>query len=185
MESRAECELGEEKNALNSQLSSLDSPLVSQLSSLNSPLISQLSTLVTPNQVSSGSCIRQICRLHWRDYWLAYVAPLIVIATAMLINFNVGLALLMVYMVALPMVLVLLYFNYALTLEMRWSLISKDLALDADTLVLTPTTDTRLTPWRLPLSEITAAEHRDGVLILHLARKPKTPRYRLLILNAS
>ena len=97
------------------------------------PLFSTISC-----QVSSAQYLRQLGLMYLHDRWPWLVAPLLVCAAlaAWLGDVRWAVVGLMVLFVVIPMILALSYINYALSLEARWSLLSKTLMLTDDGIML-------------------------------------------------
>lgn len=102
--------------------------------------------------VPTSHYLRQLGRLYLRDRWPWLVAPFVLcgILSAALSDVRWVIVGLMILFIAIPMILALAYINYALSMEARWSVLSKTLTLDNDGLLLQFEDDRmhdRLIPW--------------------------------------
>lgn len=83
-------------------------------------------------QVTSSTYLSLLSRMYLRARWSWLSLPVVLCVTlaALLADVRWLIVGLMVLFVVIPMLLALAYFNYALSLEARWSLLSKDLTLN-------------------------------------------------------
>ena len=82
--------------------------------------------------VPTSHYLRQLGRLYLLDRWPWLLAPLLLcgILAAALSDVRWAVVGLMLLFMVIPMVLSLAYINYALSMEARWSVLSKSLTID-------------------------------------------------------
>ncbi len=78
-------------------------------------------------KVTSGDYIKRLCSLFMADHWVWFALPVLILASLAVLNIDFLIVALMAVFIIIPMVLTLLYFNYALTDEARISITEKEL----------------------------------------------------------
>lgn len=81
-------------------------------------------------RVNAGEYLAVLRRLYLRRNWWWITLPVASLCVLGFVNINFLVAGLFIGFVALPMLLVLIYFNYTLTHEVQWSLRPKNVTCD-------------------------------------------------------
>lgn len=110
--------------------------------------------------------------------WLAL--PVVVCLAAGFIDVRFLIAGLLFLVVVMPMVVALIYYNYALVQESRWSILTKEIDFDDDKLTLRFSHE-RMSDVALPYSGFESRTVSHSCLILFLDRR----RYRFLAIPLS
>ena len=122
-------------------------------------------------------------RVMWRQFfgrqwpWFALPVGACAVMAAVLADVRWLLAALMVTCLLAPMALVLVYINYALTLEVRWSLMSKTAVIDQNGIHLTFDHE-RMRPTTIAWSDVASATRDEKAIYLNL----KVRRYNFLMI---
>ena len=87
-------------------------------------------------KVSSSEYVKRLFSLFMTYYWALFLLPVLVLASLSVVNVDFLIVALMAIFIMIPMVLTLLYFNYALTDEARLSISEKELKVTVDGLHL-------------------------------------------------
>lgn len=126
-------------------------------------------------RVGAGDYQRMMWRLFFGRWWPWLVLPLAAAAAMLLAGVDVRwlLAALMLVCLAFPMILVLVYINYALTIEARWSLMEKTARLDTSGIHLT-FTDERMRPRTIRWADVTHITRDSRAYYLHLRARRYT-----------
>lgn len=135
-----------------------------------------------PFAVSSGQYMRPMLRMYFGRNWWWFVVPIFITLGLMLFLHDTRwliVCLMLIFMV-FPMVLILIYFNYALTLEVRWSIMDKSMLLDDTGLHLT-FTDKRMHPRDITWSDISSITRDRNAFYFHL----KVRRYNYVMIPCS
>ena len=135
-----------------------------------------------PFAVSSGQYIRPMLRMYFGRNWWWFVVPILVILGLMLVMHDARwliVCLMLIFMV-FPMILILIYFNYALTLEVRWSLMEKSMIIDEEGLHLS-FTDKRMHQRDIAWSDISNITRDRNAFYFHL----KVRRFNYLMIPCS
>ncbi len=129
--------------------------------------------------VSAGEYQRVMWRMYFGRNWWWMVLPLVLCAVLAAVMADVRwlLAGLMLLFMVFPMLLVLVYIRYALTLEVRWSLMEKTAVMDREGIHLT-FTDARMKPRTIAWGEVSAVTRDSQAMCFHL----RVRRYNFLML---
>lgn len=130
-------------------------------------------------KVASGEYMKPMLRMFFARNAVWFVLPLLLTMAPAVYHADVRWAIvgLMLVFMVFPMAMVLIYINYALTLEVRWSLMEKTMVVDGEGLHLT-FTDSRMRPRHIPWSEITQISRDKTAFYLHL----KVRRYNFVMI---
>jgi len=132
-------------------------------------------------QVSSSDYMQRVGSLFVADNWLWMVLPVAVCGVlGAWMDVRFWIVALMVLLVVLPMVLALLYFYYGLSPEARWSLMEKEVTIDASGLTLT-FAHPQMQPHTVAWNDVRAVLIKKDCLLL----MSPTRRYACLMLPAS
>ena len=119
-------------------------------------------------KVNSGEYMRPLWTMYFKRNWMWFMLPLLACGVAGMLHdvrwFIVGLMILFMFF---PMFMVLIYLNYALTLEVRWSLMEKTVTMDETGLHLS-FTDSRMKPRLIAWNGIKKVTHDDKYYYFHL-----------------
>ncbi|MBR6284537.1 MAG: hypothetical protein IKR25_09625 [Muribaculaceae bacterium] len=120
-------------------------------------------------KVDAGDYQRVMWRLFFGRHWPWFALPVAACGGVAALQSDVRwlLAALMLLCLVFPMVLVLVYINYALTLEVRWSLMEKTAVFDNQGIHLT-FTDQRMKPRTIGWGDIASATRDRRALYFHL-----------------
>lgn len=128
-------------------------------------------------KVSASDYMRQLCGLYFAHKWIFFVLPVLLCACLSVVNVNFFLVALMLLFVVIPMVLSLLYFNYALTPEVRWSVLDKSIDIDDNGLTLHFDAESKIDhDVVIPWNDVTSLIVKKRFLLLGL----KVRRYAFL-----
>lgn len=97
--------------------------------------------IIYKSKVSSSEYIRRLFAIFMTDNWVWFVIPVVAIAGLSFLNPKFIIVALMVVFIVIPMVLSLLYFNYALNNEARISIIEKGIELKVEGIFFKPLQD--------------------------------------------
>lgn len=114
---------------------------------------------------------RKYLRRNW--WWLALYAAVCV--TMSFFDIRLMIAGLLLLVVVLPMLLALIYFNYALVQESRWSILQKSIAVSADAMTMT-FEHPKMSPVTVRWADIEGYEVSQHCLVLDLDSR----RYRFV-----
>ena len=124
-------------------------------------------------KVESGQYMRPLWQMYFRRNWPWFLLPLVVCGIGGLLMHDVRwlvVGLMLVFMV-FPMLMILIYINYALTLEVRWSLMEKTVEIDKEGLHLT-FTDQRMKSRNIAWHDIKMVTRDDRYYYFHLRVRP-------------
>lgn len=135
-----------------------------------------------PFAVSSGQYMRPMLRMYFGRNWWWFVVPIFFTLGLMLILHDTRwlIVCLMLFFMVFPMVLILIYFNYALTLEVRWSIMEKSVLIDDRGMHLT-FTNKRMHPRDIAWSDISSITRDRNAFYFHL----KVRRYNYVMIPCS
>ncbi len=86
--------------------------------------------------VSAGEYARTVFSIFFAENWFWFLFPLIFFALLSVFDVRFLIVALMVLFIIIPMIGALLYINYLLTLETRWSIVEKELLVGDEGLTL-------------------------------------------------
>lgn len=130
--------------------------------------------------VAASELVAQLCRLFFARNWMWFALPVLVLAALAFVNVNFLLVALMTLFVVYPMVLTLVYFNYAFTPEARWSILAKEINLDDDGLHM-HFEHVSMQPHTIKWSEVSSMKWGSNSLLLML----RGSKYIFLAIPAS
>lgn len=130
-------------------------------------------------RVESGQYVRPMMRMFFGRNWPWFILPLVACAIigAITKDFRWLIVGLMLVFMVFPMVVALIYFSYALTLETRWSLMEKTATFDKDGIGLT-FVDSRMKARHIKWTDITHVTRNKDAYFFHL----KVRRYNFLMI---
>ncbi|MGN0229446.1 MAG: hypothetical protein ACI4BH_06520 [Muribaculaceae bacterium] len=90
-----------------------------------------------PFSISSATYTQLVFRGYFARYWWLYVLPLIILTVLTFYNINFLYTILMLCFILFPMALIMVYFWYLLTEEIRWSILEKEMTVNDSGIMLT------------------------------------------------
>ena len=90
-----------------------------------------------PFAISSANYTRLVFRGYFARYWWLYALPLAILITLTFYNINFLYTILMLCFIVFPMALIMVYFWYLLTGEIRWSILEKEMTINDSGMMLT------------------------------------------------
>lgn len=129
-------------------------------------------------RVEAGAYISRLGKMALAARWWLLAIPFVLaVAVGAAFGSKWGLAVAVLGLAAVPMLLSLAYLNYAFSPEARWSILAKDILIDAQGVRL-QFADGRLSPKLIAKSEFSHV----GVTSSHLLLIFKTPRFTFLMI---
>ena len=128
-----------------------------------------ISIYLEPFKVTSSEYMRPMILMFFRRNWWWFILPVAVTIALMVLLNDVRwliVGLMLVFMV-FPMILALIYFNYALTIVVRWSLMEKSILLDDEGLHL-DFVDKRMRPRTISWRDIASVTRDDKAYYFNL-----------------
>lgn len=86
--------------------------------------------------ITTSEYSRLLFSIFWSDNWFWFVLPVVLFAALGLLDWRYFVVALMTVLVVIPMVMALIYFNYMLTVETRWSIVEKTVSAGSGGLLL-------------------------------------------------
>lgn len=129
--------------------------------------------------VSSQQYMRPMLRMYFGRNWWWFVIPILITLGLMFVFHDerwLIVCLMLIFMI-FPMILVLIYFNYALTLEVRWSIMEKTITINDDGMHLI-FTDQRMRSRDISWREISSITRDNNAFYFHL----KVRRYNYVMI---
>ena len=90
-----------------------------------------------PFAISSAIYTKLVFRGYFARYWWLYALPLSILIILTFYNINFLYTILMLCFIVFPMALIMVYFWYLLTGEIRWSILEKEMAISDSGIMLT------------------------------------------------
>lgn len=90
-----------------------------------------------PFAISSAIYTKLVFRGYFARYWWLYALPLSILIILTFYNINFLYTILMLCFIVFPMALIMVYFWYLLTGEIRWSILEKEMAISGSGIMLT------------------------------------------------
>ena len=90
-----------------------------------------------PFAISSAIYTKLVFRGYFAQYWWLYALPLSILIILTFYNINFLYTILMLCFIVFPMALIMVYFWYLLTGEIRWSILEKEMAISDSGIMLT------------------------------------------------
>ena len=87
--------------------------------------------------ISSTIYTKLVFRGYFARYWWLYALPLSILIILTFYNINFLYTILMLCFIVFPMALIMVYFWYLLTGEIRWSILEKEMAISDSGIMLT------------------------------------------------
>ncbi|MBO7608987.1 MAG: hypothetical protein J6S96_02130 [Muribaculaceae bacterium] len=137
---------------------------------------------IKPFAVTSGQYMRPMLRMFFGRNWWWFVVPILIMLGLMSVLHDARwliVCLMLIFMI-FPMILILIYFNYALTLEVRWSIMEKAMMIDDKGLHLT-FSDERMHSRDIAWSDISSITRDRNAFYFHL----NVRRYNYVMLPCS
>ena len=97
--------------------------------------------IIYNSKVSSSEYIKRLFTIFMSDNWAWFVFPVVAIASLSVLNLKFIIVALMVVFIVIPMVLSLLYFNYALSNEALITITEKYVELKVEGITFKPLQD--------------------------------------------
>lgn len=130
-------------------------------------------------KISSSEYIKRLFAIFMADNWAWFVVPTVVLAGLSALNIKFIILALMFVFIVVPMVLSLLYFNYALTDEARISISDKNIELNVEGIVFNLLQD-NVKPYCNKWESLKNVRFSQWGIALQPAK-----RYRLIMIPAS
>ena len=126
-------------------------------------------------KVESGVYLRLLSKMFFARNWWWFLLPLLVcgVCGCAMADVRWLIVALMVAFVMYPMLLALIYFNYALTAEARWNIMEKTAVICDEGIRLTFTHE-RMKPHLITWGDISHVERNDRHIIFHLSTRKYT-----------
>ena len=90
-----------------------------------------------PFAISSAIYTKLVFRGYFARYWWLYALPLSILIILTFYNINFLYTILILCFIVYPMALIMVYFWYLLTGEIRWSILEKEMAISDSGIMLT------------------------------------------------
>ena len=90
-----------------------------------------------PFAISSAIYTKLVFRDYFARYWRLYALPLSILIILTFYNINFLYTILMLCFIVFPIALIMVYFWYLLTGEIRWSILEKEMAISDSGIMLT------------------------------------------------
>ena len=90
-----------------------------------------------PFAISSAIYTKLVFRGYFARYWWLYALPLSILIILTFYNINFLYTILILCFIVYPMALIMVYFWYLLTGEIRWSILEKEIAISDSGIMLT------------------------------------------------
>ena len=90
-----------------------------------------------PFAISSTIYTKLVFRAYFARYWWLYALPLSILIILTFYNINFLYTILILCFIVYPMALIMVYFWYLLTGEIRWSILEKEMAISDSGIMLT------------------------------------------------
>ena len=90
-----------------------------------------------PFAISSAIYTKLVFRAYFARYWWLFALPLTVLIILTFYNINFLYTILMLCFIVFPMALIMVYFWYLLTGEIRWSILEKEMTVSDSGMMLT------------------------------------------------
>ena len=90
-----------------------------------------------PFAISSAIYTKLVFRGYFARYWWLYTLPLSILIILTFYNINFLYTILILCFIVYPMALIMVYFWYLLTGEIRWSILEKEMAISDSGIMLT------------------------------------------------
>lgn len=90
-----------------------------------------------PFAISSAIYTKLVFRGYFARYWWLYALPLTALIILTFYNINFLYTILILCFIVYPMALIMVYFWYLLTGEIRWSILEKEMAISDSGIMLT------------------------------------------------
>ena len=90
-----------------------------------------------PFAISSAIYTKLVFRGYFARYWWLYALPLSILIILTFYNINFLYTILILCFIVYPMALIMVYFWYLLTEEIRWSILEKEMAISDSGIMLT------------------------------------------------
>ena len=90
-----------------------------------------------PFAISSAIYTKLVFRAYFARYWWLYALPLSILIILTFYNINFLYTILILCFIVYPMALIMVYFWYLLTGEIRWSILNKEMAISDSGIMLT------------------------------------------------
>ena len=100
-----------------------------------------------PFAISSAIYTKLVFRGYFARYWWLYTLPLSILIILTFYNINFLYTILILCFIVYPMALIMVYFWYLLTGEIRWSILEKEMAISDSGIMLTFEDFTKELPW--------------------------------------
>ena len=123
-----------------------------------------------PFSISSATYTQLVFRGYFARYWWLYVLPLIILTVLTFYNINFLYTILMLCFIVFPMALIMVYFWYLLTEEIRWSILEKEMTVNNSGIMLTFEGFTKELCWK----EFLGYSTTDKYLLLKFKVRPFT-----------
>ncbi len=126
--------------------------------------------------IATGDYSRLLFSVFVSENWFWFVLPLALFAALGALDWRYFVVALMVLFIVIPMVMSLVYFNYMLTVETRWSIVDKTITIVSDGLLLEfdQEREQALVKW----SDISGLYAKGAYLLVKL----KVRRYQYLVI---
>ncbi len=141
-----------------------------------------VSVTIGPFRVEAGQYVRPMLRMFFGRNWMWFALPLLAAGATAICTADVRWAivgLILLFMV-FPMIMVLIYINYALTLEVRWSLMEKTMHIDGDGVHMS-FADARMRDRSISWNDISSITRDRNAFYLHL----KVRRFNYVMIPCS
>ena len=123
-----------------------------------------------PFAISSAIYTKLVFRGYFARYWWLYALPLSILIILTFYNINFLYTILMLCFIVFPMALIMVYFWYLLTEEIRWSILEKEMTVNDSGIMLTFESFTKELCWK----EFSGYSTTDKYLLLKLKVRPFT-----------
>ena len=100
-----------------------------------------------PFAISSAIYTKLVFRGYFARYWWLYALPLTALIILTFYNINFLYTILILCFIVFPMALIMVYFWYLLTGEIRWSILEKEMAISDSGIMLTFEDSTKELQW--------------------------------------
>ena len=131
-------------------------------------------------KISSGEYARILFGIFFSEQWIWFVLPLLLFAALSIVDIRFIIVALMVLFIVIPMVISMLYFNYLLTVETRWSIVDKKIKAEKGKLFI-EFEDGKSSPITIDKEEVSSVIVRSQYLLIELSVR----RYQYLVVPVS